>query len=271
MIYTLSERVDIVRDAREATHWQGGLMLVGNARAHLWQVAVYAAGVPVDLTGATALAKFRREADGVTVTQGADISGNVISVQLHPDCYRYAGQLKGMLELTTGSGDAVVVATAKVTYFDVSEGASDQLSDPENIVPSIGEIIALMGDMGDALAACEAARAAAIAITGAATEAATRAESAATAIEGITASAVEVHSSGTPYAHISQVDGHPHLTVGAKNGVDGRDAVIGDLGAGLFALYVDGNGDLMCEYTGSAPPPLSVDVNGDLIWTYEEA
>jgi len=271
MIYTISEQYDIARDELAPTLWPGALMLTGNARAHLWSVALYQSGLPIDLTGATAVAKFLRESDGVTVVQVAQINGNVVSVQLALDCYRYPGQLTAMMEISSGSGDSAVVTTAKVTLFRVLQGASDVLSDPENIVPSIGQLYALIGDMEQALDDSTLATDRASDAADDAEVMATRAEEAADALEGITASAVEVPSHGDAYAALTMIDGHYHLTVGAKTGHAGQDAVIGDLATGLFALYVDDAGDLICEYTGDAPPPLEVDANGDLVWTYEEA
>ena len=149
MIYYLEETYDIVRSEQAPTRWPAALMVTGNARAHIWRVTLLANGVPVDLTGAAAVAKFRRAADDITVTQQAAIDGNVISVQLAQDCYRYEGQLRGILEVTTGTGESTVVATAKITNFNIIRGASDHLSDPENIIPSLAQIINQMDDMAE--------------------------------------------------------------------------------------------------------------------------
>lgn len=204
MIYTLSEINDLVRSPQVATIWPAALMLVGNARAHLWQVAMLQNGVPIDLSDATAVAKFRRSADGVTVVQAAAIDGNVISVQLHPDCYRSAGRLTGMLELTVGSGETVVNATAKVTYFDIGEGAGDQLSDPENLIPSIGEITDKMADLDQALQDCQ---------------------DAADAIDGMTLEYTVLEPGADPTAAISDVDGHKQIDLGLSTGATGDPGV----------------------------------------------
>ncbi|MEA4928601.1 MAG: hypothetical protein VB104_07990 [Candidatus Limiplasma sp.] len=222
MIYTLAETFDIARDPQEPTLWPGALMLTGNARAHLWQVTLLENGQPVDLSDATATAKFRRAADGITVTQTATISGNTVAVQLHPDCYRYAGQLKAMLELTVGSGDTAVVATAKVTLFNVAEGGGDAISDPENVIPSIGEIIAQMAEVEQATRdAQDATDAAEEAAENASTQAAA-AQAAAAAITGITASAQTLEAGAEATAAVSDVGGVKHMTFGIPRGPQGN-------------------------------------------------
>ncbi|MDD3212216.1 MAG: hypothetical protein PHY64_00985, partial [Eubacteriales bacterium] len=267
MIYTLSDRNDITRDAQEPTRWPGGLMLTGNARAHLWRVALYDGGVPIDLNGMTAVAKFRRSADDVTVVQAAAISGNEISVQLAQDCYRYAGQLKGMLEVTGGEGDEAVVLTAKVTYFDILAGAGDQLSDPENMIPSMGEIVARMEEMeqlaldaedaaesaNDAAETADAAAGSANTAAGAANTAAGNAQAQADALASIAAEAETLDAGSTATAQITADagDGHKIIQIGVPRGNTGDKGERGTLP--WYGTAITGNSSEPAAYATGLP------------------
>ena len=52
-----------------------------------------------------------------------------------------------------------------------------------------------------------------------------------------------------------------------KNGKQGTGAVVET--SGMFGFYIDNNtGDLMLSYSGSNAPNLSLNSNGELIYTY---
>ncbi|MGP1443882.1 hypothetical protein [Treponema sp.] len=52
-----------------------------------------------------------------------------------------------------------------------------------------------------------------------------------------------------------------------KNGKTGTGATVE--AAGLFGFYIDGNtGDLMLSYSGNVAPNLTLNANGELIYTF---
>lgn len=52
-----------------------------------------------------------------------------------------------------------------------------------------------------------------------------------------------------------------------KNGKTGTGAIVET--AGMFGFYIDNNtGDLMLSYSGNNAPALSINSNGELIYTY---
>ena len=220
MQYILSETVDISRDELTPTLWPTALMVTGNNHAHLWRVTMLDNGQPLNIVGVVT-AKFRRAADDATVIQSAAVDGNVISVALTQECYRYPGQLRGMLEITTGSGSAAVVSMAKVTIFTVLEGAGDQLSDPTGMIPSIGEINTRMADVAQATDDAQAAAAAADGAADDAKEQADAAKAAAAALESMTCTGTLLAAGQALAVTISKADGHYNINIAMPQGPTG--------------------------------------------------
>ncbi|MEA5017058.1 MAG: hypothetical protein VB099_21125 [Candidatus Limiplasma sp.] len=233
----------------------------GDKLAHRVIMTAKRGGAAADLTGASGLCGVVLS-NRQTVIFAASISGNTVTATLPYECYAVPGRIRILLRLTAGG--------ATVTPLDVTatvlNSATDTLIDPEDIVPSLEDLLAQM----DAMAAGTAAANLAAASANSAAAGAVTATANANKVANLTVSATEVHSIGQPSATLGEVDGHKHITFGLKSGKDGRDGVIADIAGGQYALYVNGDGDLILAYmTGEDPPNLSINGNGDLILTID--
>lgn len=101
----------------------------------------------------------------------------------------------------------------------------------------------------------------------AATSAAGSANTAAGKIDNMTADAEGVASTASADAVVSEVSGHKHIHFKIPKGTDGRDGIVAQVDMGFFSMGINNDGDLICTYSTEAPP-LSIDSNGDLIYTF---
>ena len=234
------------------------LFATGDQGAHEIRVTVTEDGQPVSLAGRTVSGYFIR-ADRSTVLLSGSAEGNTARVTLSQSCYVQPGGFS--LFIKTGvAGETAAVFWGVGT---VVRSTTDTIVDPSETIPSLDELLALIGQMeteieaaqsatsaantaaqsADAKAAAaqsaagaantaagQAATAAGNASTaaGAANTAAQTANTAAQKIDGMTVSATGLTAGSSPTAVISDVDGHKHVAFGIPAGQTGPQ---GDTGA----------------------------------------
>jgi hypothetical protein len=112
-------------------------------------VEVYDGGEAVTLSGTVQGCIIR--ADDATVIQTGSLSGNKAWVDLPESAYAIPGQIQIAIRLV--SGDAKTVLGACTSF--VSRSVTGSIVDPGHVIPSIDELLALIDDMEDAIAASE--------------------------------------------------------------------------------------------------------------------
>lgn len=128
-------------------------------KAHRFDVSLYLNKIPLELSsGAKVSAYFIRYCDNGTFMLDGTANGNVASVILKKECYNKSGAFALIIKVTE---DGV---TSTVFYGEGSMFASrtDTIIDPENIIPSLEELLAQIDNMEKAAeetrAATEAAK-----------------------------------------------------------------------------------------------------------------
>lgn len=162
-------------------------------------------GVP---SGAAVNAYFIRYNDNATISLTGTVSGNVASVTLNKPCYNKAGQYAIIIKVVA-DGVTNTVFYGEGTIFT---SMTDTILDPENVVPSLSDLLAQIAAMEEATAASKAA-------TTNAKTATTRANNAAAKIEGMTASAVKAEEAGVT---VSEVNGVKHFAFDLPRGEKGE-------------------------------------------------
>ena len=234
------------------------LFATGDQGAHEIRVTVTEDGQPASLTGRTVSGYFIR-ADRSTVLLSGSAEGNVASVTLSQSCYVQPGGFSLFIKAGTAGETAA-------TFWGVGtvvRSTTDTIVDPSETIPSLEELLAMIGAMetvttaaqsatsaantaaqnagAKATAAQDAAGAAntaagqantaagnASTAAGAANTAAQTANTAAQKIDGMTVSATGLTAGSSPTAVISDVDGHKHVAFGIPAGQTGPQ---GDTGA----------------------------------------
>lgn len=158
--------------------------------------------------GAAVNAYFIRYSDNATISLTGTVSGNMASVTLNKSCYNKAGQYAVIIKVVA-DGVTNTVFYGEGTIFT---SITDTILDPENVVPSLSDLLAQ-------IAAMEAATAASKTATTNAKTATTRANNAAAKIEGMTASATEAEEAGVT---VSEVDGVKHFDFALPRGEKGE-------------------------------------------------
>ena len=174
--WLIEQSVHLDRGAATPMVWPNALMLSGDSEAHTWETRVYEDGAAFDMTGGAVTGYFVR-ADGNTVVVQGSITGNLASVTLAQACYAVAGDVKGVLRLSTGTK----VITLSVLILRVRNDLTDVLIDPGEVIPSLDELLAQIVAMEAATAAANEAAAAADTATGLATTAKENADTASAA------------------------------------------------------------------------------------------
>jgi hypothetical protein len=131
-------------------------------------------GVP---SGAAVNAYFIRYNDNATISLTGTVSGNVASVTLNKPCYNKAGQYAIIIKVVA-DGVTNTVFYGEGTIFT---SMTDTILDPENVVPSLSDLLARIAEMEAATEASKTATTNAKSATTKANNAATSANSAATA------------------------------------------------------------------------------------------
>ncbi len=152
----ITQKVDLQQqDGRDTLMWPNVLAVKGDAHAHLWRVELYDGGAPAVLTGQTAQC-YVVNGNGQSMTLNASIDENVASVSFPSACYAGAGKLRAMMSVSA-SGQAPTVA---MLCLHVADGITDVVIDPDDIIPSLSSLLALVNALADA-ATAEANRASA--------------------------------------------------------------------------------------------------------------
>lgn len=182
--------------------------------AHCFDITLKRGGEAVTLPDGTAVtAYFIRYCDNATLPAiTGTVSGNVISAALNKACYNKAGQFAIIIKAVAGD------VTSTVFYGEgtIFTSMTDTILDPENVVPSLSDLLAQIAVMEEATSATKAA-------TTNAKTATTRANNAAAKIEGMTASATEADEAGVT---VSEVDGVKHFAFELPKGPKGDPGTI---------------------------------------------
>lgn len=234
------------------------LFASGDQNAHEIRVTVTEDGQPVSLTGKTVSGYFIR-ADRSTVLLSGSAEGNVASVTLSQSCYVQPGGFSLFIKAGTAGETAA-------TFWGVGtvvRSTTDTIVDPSETIPSMEELLAMIGAMETVTTAAQSATSAANTAAGAANTAAgqatTAASTASTAagqattaagnantaagaantaaqtantaaqkIDGMTVSATGLTAGSSPTVVISEQDGAKHIAFGIPKGDKGDK---GDTGA----------------------------------------
>ena len=159
-------------------------------------------------SGAAVTAYFIRYSDNATISLTGTANGNVASVTLNKSCYNKAGQYAVIIKVVA-DGVTNTVFYGEGTIFT---SMTDTILDPENVIPSLSDLLAQ-------IAAMEAATAASKTATTNAKTATTRANNAAAKIEGMTASAVHAENANVT---VSEVNGVKHFAFELPRGEKGE-------------------------------------------------
>ena len=134
-------------------------MLCGDNNAHTWRVTVLDGGEAAQVTGS--VTGYFVRPDGNTVTVQGSMAGNVASVVLAQACYAQEGAVKAVMRLSTADGAKVTLAAMILPVRNV---LTDSIIDPDNVIPSLEDLlaqVAAMEALNDGVSAAEAERVAA--------------------------------------------------------------------------------------------------------------
>lgn len=179
----------------------------GDIEAHSFVVKVMRNGKPVNLAGTTVRGFFIRP-DNVTITlEGSVNADGEAVVTLSNACYNKQGRFQLVIRVTMGGVISTVFCGLGGMLLTVTDGFIDE----DNVIPSLGDLLAQIDAMKEA--------------TAAALEAADRANEAA-----------ENAGSGIGYPVVGTVEANKHITLS------------GDLDAGTYTLhYEDKNGTQLSQ------------------------
>lgn len=226
--------------------------------AHRFELTLYTGGAPLDLAGAGVTAYFIRHADRATVPITGSIEGGKAVVVLSDACYALPGKFTLTIKISSGSvREAVFFGEGGVT-----RSRTDSMVDPDDVIPSIDELLAQITAMETATAAANTAAGnanikasaaqtaanAANTAAGSANTAAGNANAAAAKIDGMTVSA---SASATAAATVSEKNGVKHIAFGLPRGETGATPVIS------FSASTGAPGtDVELEQSGTAAAPV---------------
>ena len=149
--WILSQEIDLQRGVQAPQVWPDALILCGDSNAHTWRVTILDGGKPAALTG-TVTGYFIR-GDDATVAVAGKLNGNVATVTLAQSCYNVEGNMSAVMRLKTSSG----LLTLGALILPVRRMLTDTLVDPENIIPSLDDLLAQIELMEQGTAAANAA------------------------------------------------------------------------------------------------------------------
>lgn len=159
----------------------------GDSGAYLVGVRVTDAGEAAALNGSVVCHVIRP--DAATVTFSGTLEGNNVSAVLAKAALTIPGQIAVVLQVTSGSN----VITLLKAIFTSELTATDSIVDPENVVPSISELLSKIDEMERGTAAANAAAA---------------------ALQNMTVDAGGTPSGSNPTVVITTVDGHYNISFG---------------------------------------------------------
>lgn len=126
----------------------------GDMANPVWVVHVLQDGQPVALGGS--VKAYIRRIDGAEVISNGTISGNTVSVQLGGSNFGQPGYAWGILRYTDSTTNATVTLDA-LTMIVQADPEGTSVLDPDDMLPTLQELLAELDDMRDATAAAEAA------------------------------------------------------------------------------------------------------------------
>lgn len=145
-------------------------LVQGDNQAHQIIMTVRRGSAAADLSGATCQC-YVVLASKQTVLASAAISGNVVTATLNAACYAVPGRVSILLRLSVGG----MIVTPLYLSGSVITGTADTYIDPNDIIPSLEELLAQIAAMEAATAAANTAAGKADAAASAANTAATNA------------------------------------------------------------------------------------------------
>lgn len=126
----------------------------GDMANPVWTVHVLQDGQPVALGGS--VKAYIRRIDGAEVISNGTISGNTVSVQLGGSNFGQPGYTWGILRYTDSTTNATVTLDT-LTMIVQADPEGTSVLDPDDMLPTLQELLAELDDMRDATAAAEAA------------------------------------------------------------------------------------------------------------------
>ena len=157
--WLIEQKIDLRRGEQAPQVWPNALMLCGDNNAHTWRVTVLDGGEAAQVTGS--VTGYFVRPDGNTVTVQGSMAGNVASVVLAQACYAQEGAVKAVMRLSTADGAKVTLAAMILPVRNV---LTDSIIDPDNVIPSLEDLlaqVAAMEALNDDVSAAEAGRVAA--------------------------------------------------------------------------------------------------------------
>lgn len=147
---TIAAKTDL--DAGVRLTRLGQLFATSDHLAHTVKTTVVSSGEPVDLTGAGVIAYFMR-ADDQTVVVTGTASGDTATVALPEACYAAPGRFQLIVKATLG-GERKAIFWGDGT---VTRSTTDAVVDPGDVIPSLEELLARIGEMERGTQAANAA------------------------------------------------------------------------------------------------------------------
>lgn len=230
-INVISATVDLAKGIQMVR--LGRLFAANDNAAHTINVRVLDDGKIADLTGQTISAYFIRP-DNATVTISGTLTDNVASVTLPSSCYANSGHFSIIIKAVSTN------VTTAIFWGDgtITRSTTDTIVDPENIIPSLEELLAQISAMQTATAAANTAAGTANTAAGnadtkagLADTAAATANAAAAKIDNMTVSASGLAAGESPTATITEVSGHKHIAFAIPKGDKGEPGPKGDPGS----------------------------------------
>lgn len=149
--WILPQEIDLQRGAQAPQVWPDALIVCGDNKAHTWRVTIMDDGKPAALSG-TVTGYFIR-GDNATVAVGGKLTGNVATVTLAQSCYNVEGDMAAVMRLKTSAG----LITLAALILPVRRMITDTIVDPENIIPSLDDLLAQIERMEAGTAAANTA------------------------------------------------------------------------------------------------------------------
>lgn len=185
-----------------------GMFFSQDVQANRIVVSVVRGGVNEDLSGTVSANIIR--ADGETVVQTGEISGNVASVTMPAAAYAVPGAIAVFVKHTESGVTSTIAAVTGYVY----KSTTDTIVDPGTVVPNINELLALIDECESAISIAEDAQAAAESAQDAAEEAQEAAEAARDAaqasagdFQGITSTVTGLDSDDDPTIEVTHEEG----------------------------------------------------------------
>ena len=145
--WQINDIVDLSEPVSTRDRMTHVLMVPGNNNAHTWNIEVFSNGEPADLNGGTVIGHFIRP-DNVDVVCAGSAAGNVASVVFNQYCYAAPGVCKVRVNIADAEENNITVAEA---YMLVKDAMPDQVIDGGEIIPNLDELIAMVGEIDDAI------------------------------------------------------------------------------------------------------------------------